>query len=135
VARKPPANLHLIKAPPEPDYPAPPRPLGEHGASLWRDIVTSYEFSDRASYETLAQACAALDRAERCRELIDEQGEMIPSRTGMRSHPLLRDELANRAFVTRALAKLGLDLEPLRSGPGRPGGGVGMSWKDLPRAD
>jgi hypothetical protein len=70
----------------------------------------------------LAQCCAARQRAERCRRIIDEQGEMIRVKDGWRSHPLLRDELQNRAFVCRALTKLGLDLEPLRAGPGRPPG-------------
>ena len=45
--------------------------------SLWTDIVAAYEFCDRGSYETLAQACASADRAERCRVQIDADGEVI----------------------------------------------------------
>ena len=81
-----------------------------------------FEWSDPGSYEVLAQLCAARQRAERCRRIIDEQGEMVRGRDGFRAHPLLREELGFRAFVVRSLAKLGLDLEPLRSGPGRPPG-------------
>jgi hypothetical protein len=33
----------------------------------------------------------------------------------VRSHPLLRDELQNRALTARLLGKLGLDLEPVHS--------------------
>jgi hypothetical protein len=33
----------------------------------------------------------------------------------VRSHPLLRDELQNRALAARLLGKLGLDLEPVAS--------------------
>ena len=43
------------------------------------------------------------------------------TKTGTRSHPLLRDELNNRALTARLIGRLGLDLEPVRS-PGRPGG-------------
>jgi phage terminase small subunit len=121
VARKPPANLVVIPKSPEPDYPEPPRHLGEHGMALWKRVVETYAFDDPGSTETLFQACAAVDRAERCREQIDRDGEMIKAKTGMRSNPLLRDELANRAFAVRALARLGMDLEPVRA-PGRPGG-------------
>ena len=39
--------------------------------------------------------------------------------------PLLKHELAARAFVVRTLARLGLDLEPVRAGPGRPPGARG----------
>ena len=104
-----------------PQLPRPPRPLGPHGLSLWTEIVRNYEFSDPASIECLFQGCSAVERAERCRQQIDEQGEMIQGKDGMRSHPLLRDELQNRAFALRALANLGLDLEPIK-GMGRPAG-------------
>jgi hypothetical protein len=90
---------------------------------LWIEVTAIFEFDDPGSYEVLAQACAARSRAERCRAIIDEQGEMVRLKGGViRANPLLRDELANRAFTVRALSKLGLDLQPIRSGPGRPGG-------------
>jgi hypothetical protein len=41
---------------------------------------------------------------------------------GVRDHPLLKHELAARSFVTRALHRLNLDVEPTRDGPGRPPG-------------
>jgi hypothetical protein len=132
MPRKPGANLKVIGATPASAMPAPPCKLGAVGMSLWTDIVRAYEFSDRASYETLAQACAAADRAERCREQIDADGEVIRMKAGPRDHPLLKHEIAARSFVVRTLARLGLDLEPVRGGPGRPGGGgVGVSWEQL----
>jgi hypothetical protein len=100
----------------------PPGKLGAVGLSLWNDITGSYEFSDRASYETLFQACAAAERAARLRDLIDEAGEVQKTRAGFRDHPALKHELACRAFVCRSLARLGLDLEPLRAAAGRPPG-------------
>jgi hypothetical protein len=116
-----PPKLVVIRPQPAQTGQAPPPNLGEVGASLWRDVVAAYEFSDRASYETLSQACAAADRAARCAEQINADGELLKTRAGPRAHPLLRDELANRAFSVRCLEKLGLDLEPVRT-MGRPGG-------------
>ena len=80
-------KLKVIAAAPASAVPAPPCKLGAVGMSLWSDITASYEFGDRASYETLAQACAAADRAERCREQIDADGEMLRTKLGVRDHP------------------------------------------------
>jgi hypothetical protein len=88
--------------------------------SLWRDVTAAYEFGDRASYEALFQAACAAERAEACRKQIDQDGELIRTKAGVREHPLLKAEIAARAFVVRTLGRLGLDLEPVRPGPGRP---------------
>jgi hypothetical protein len=122
MARRPGPHLQVIVAAPASNAPTPPGKLGEVGLSLWNDITGSYEFSDRASYETLFQACAAADRAAKLRELIDNDGEVIRTKVGLKDHPALRHEIACRSFVVRTLARLGLDLEPVRSGPGRPPG-------------
>jgi hypothetical protein len=90
--------------------------------SLWTDITAAYELNDRASSEALFQACCAADRAAACRVQIDQDGEVIKGKGGVRDHPLLKHELAARAFVVRTLGRLGLDLEPVRAGPGRPPG-------------
>lgn len=101
--------------------PEPPPALGEHGRALWTSVMSQYDIVDAGGWETLRQACCAVDRAEACRARIDQDGELITSRGLVRSHPLLRDELANRAFAVRAIQKLGLDLEPVKS-IGRPPG-------------
>jgi hypothetical protein len=134
MPRKPSAPKLVVAAPhPGLTLPEPPIKLGLVGMSLWRDVLVAYEFSDRASYETLAQACSAADRAAEMAAQIDRDGVAIRTKAGLRDHPLLKHELAARAFVVRALARLGLDLEPTRPGPGRPsGGGAGISWKALP---
>ena len=119
------ANLKVISVAPAPEAVEPPGKLGAVGMSLWLDIVASYEFGDRASYETLFQACASADRADRLRQLIDADGEIVRTKAGIKDHPALRHEIACRSFVVRTLARLGLDLEPLRGGPGRPPGGGG----------
>jgi hypothetical protein len=133
MPRKP-TNPQLAIVPPSAADPtAPPPGLDATGLKLWREVVASYEFSDAASLTILEQAARALDRAARCAAEIAKDGEMIRVRNGtLRANPLLRDELGFRAFAVRALGKLGLDLEPIRPGVGRPGGGgVGFTVEQL----
>jgi hypothetical protein len=96
--------------------------LGEHGRSLWQRVQSEYDVRDAGGIELLVQACEALDRVGRLREQIDADGEVIRARGTVRAHPALRDELAGRAFITRTLARLGLDVERVRSSVGRPPG-------------
>jgi hypothetical protein len=122
MARNSKSIVSLVGADPVRKAPPPPSHLGPIGADLWSGILRAYEFDDRGSFEMLAQACASADRAEACRKQIDSDGELIRTKAGVRDHPLLKHELAARAFVCRTLARLGLDLEPVRDGSGRPPG-------------
>jgi hypothetical protein len=104
----------------------PTRKLGRHGGQLWKNVMDEYQIEDVGGVELLVSACAALDRAEACRATIDRDGEMIRSKVGPREHPLLRHELASRAFVVKTLRTLGLNVEgSIRPGPGRPPPAVG----------
>jgi hypothetical protein len=116
------STLTVVGSAAQPKPPTPPGKLAAPGMSLWRDITAAYQFEDRASYQALYEACSAADRAEKCRVQIDADGECIRTKAGPRDHPLLKHELAARAFVVRTLGRLGLDLEPVRPGPGRPPG-------------
>jgi hypothetical protein len=107
----------------EPTTPAPPGHLDEFGMALWQEVTSTFEFADRGSIEILYQACCCRSRAERCRRIIDEVGEVVQSRTGPKPNALLRDELQNRMAAARLLGKLGMDLVELHPGPGRPPGG------------
>jgi hypothetical protein len=98
----------------------PPPHLAGAGRDLWARITALYAFDDPGSYEVLSQACFATTRADRCRAIIDDDGEMISSGKIIKAHPLMRDEVANRALACRLLQKLGLDLEPIHDRPGRP---------------
>jgi hypothetical protein len=88
---------------------------------LWRSVTGSYEFADPGSVEILAQSCQALDRAEQLAAEVARDGPTFHTARGPCSHPALKLELANRAFVASSLARLGLDLEPIKP-PGRPPG-------------
>jgi hypothetical protein len=75
----------------------------------------------------LALACQALDRAEALRREIERDGAVLRVRGTVKDHPALKHELANRAFVVRTLARLGLSFEPLRPSVGRPANCIGWS--------
>jgi hypothetical protein len=100
--------------------PAPPRRLGKHGLSLWHRVLGEYEVSDAGGLELLCLAAEAIDRAEGLRAEIERDGAFIRARGSVRDHPGLKHELSNRAFAARTLARLGLDVEPLRASGGRP---------------
>jgi hypothetical protein len=130
MSKKP--DLKLVK--PNGKGNNPPRALGRHGQSLWNRVLKEYDVADVSGRELLTLACQALDRAEALREAIDRDGELLATRTGgLREHPGIKPELANRAFIVKTLGKLGLDVEPLRAGPGRPSG-VHAGWQP-PRGD
>ena len=92
--------------------------------------MAAYAIDDEGGWELLNLACEALDRAESLRQQIQRDGEVIATRMGIRDHPALKHELANRSFVSKTLVRLGLDVEPVR-GIGRPGHGLGIAstWR------
>ena len=116
MGKKPPPKL--VKPSPV-TGPAPSRSLGNHGRSLWDRVQTEYDIQDSGGLEMLLQACAALDRAESLRLEIDRDGEVIRTRGTVKDHPGLKHELANRSFVVRTLAPLGLNFETVKP-VGRP---------------
>jgi hypothetical protein len=104
----------------------PPRTLGKTGRSLWDRVTREYRITDAGGVEILCLAAEALDRAEALREAIARDGQFLMTRHGLKDHPGLKHETANRALVSRLLGRLGLEVEPLR-GIGRPGsGGLGV---------
>jgi hypothetical protein len=98
-----------------PTIPIPPGcELGEHGAALWARVQTEFRISDVGGIELLMQCCLASDRAEALRARIDEDGETIHTKMGLKAHPCLKDEIAARSFIVRTLERLGVTLEPLK---------------------
>jgi hypothetical protein len=120
---KTPARPPLSIVSPETIDGSPPRDLGRHGRKLWDEVQAAYGIADRGGIELLAQACAALDRAEAMAAAIATDGPVIYSRTGV---PAAKDELACRAFVVRTLERLGLNVEGVKP-VGRPTGNLGWT--------
>ena len=124
MRKKPPQPPLTIIGPTTVNPHAPPATLGKTGANLWNRVMSEYGIDDAGGREILLQSCAAADRAAECAELVARDGLTVRSPTGPKDHPLLKHELAARAFVVRSLHKLGLDIEPVRA-PGRPSGSKG----------
>jgi hypothetical protein len=75
----------------------------------------------------LYQACAATDTVEELSAVIAEDGVRHVTKMGVKTHPCLKDCLAARAFIVKSLRALGLDVEAVYPGPGRPGRGIGWT--------
>jgi hypothetical protein len=101
---------------------SPPRKLGRHGMALWNAVTGEYRIDDAGGVELLTQACLASERVEALAAQIDADGEILHTRTGPRSHPGLKDEIALRAFIVRTIERLGLNFEAVRPSSGRPPG-------------
>jgi hypothetical protein len=99
--------------------PSPPRPLGEHGQSLWNRVQREYRIEDSGGIEILAQICAAVDLAEQLADVVRTEGPMLETKTTRRTHPAVRELVQTRAFVVRALTQLGLNVEAIKP-MGRP---------------
>lgn len=119
----------IVDAPPV-TPPAPPRTLGPAGQDLWARVQAEYLVADCGGIELLAQCCEAADRVQELAECIARDGKTIQTKTGLRAHPALRDELSNRAFVVTTLRRLGVTDEPV----GRMGRPPGRHWRG-PDAD
>jgi phage terminase small subunit len=97
--------------------PEAPGTLGEHGAKLWRDILTEFDVTDRARLTILEQACACYERAESLRAQIAISGEEIETGIGStKANPLIALELQARSLCARLIGKLHLSDEPKRLG-------------------
>src|SRR5262245_24316965 len=84
----------------------PLRPLGDAGLAVWKRFTREYELTGGAAVEIVQLACEAIDRAEACAAQIATDGLMISDNRGRRDNPLLKAELAARAFAARALHRL-----------------------------
>jgi hypothetical protein len=124
VAKK----LTVVSPAPAADPDPIPSQLGTYGRQLWQSIQAEFGIRDAGGIALLTLACEAQDRAQRCRLLIDEQGELLPCNGGgVKENPLLRPELANRALIARTLARLGVIDEPTAK-VGRPAKLYGSAW-------
>lgn len=121
-------NLTVVKLPTKGKQP--PRKLGPRGLALWRSVTSAYSINDIGGVEILMEACVMRDRSEQLAQEIERDGVTIRTKTGFREHPNLKLELAARAFVSRSLQKLGLNIESdsIKS-VGRPPG----SWNKTQR--
>lgn len=131
--RKAPSNQQLLSVVSPGTHgtlvPSPPRPLGEHGRSLWDRVQVEYAIRDAGGVEILAQIAAAVDLAEQLAEVIRTEGPMLQTRTTRRTHPAVRELTQVRALIMRGLKDLGLNVEALQP-VGRPPRDMGWTPPD-----
>lgn len=104
------------------DPTTPPAHLSAEAKEWWQRLTEQYEFEDH-SLLILASALEAFDRMRQAQKLIKRDGITFIDRFGQRrQHPATLVERDAKGVLLRHLKALGLDLEPLNDGPGRPGG-------------
>lgn len=98
-----------------------PGPLGTEGARLWAAVQAEYAVADVGGIELLFRACQAADAIADYDAQIRRDGAVLRLKTGaVRDHPLVKARLAERAFLTRTIQRLGLNFEVVKP-VGRPG--------------
>ena len=103
--------------------PKPPKALSVAAKRLWRGLVEEYGLDDVAAMAILTAGLEAYDRAASAKVLLDRDGPTVTDKWGQQKlHPAASVERDSRAAWMAALKQLNLDIEPLRDGPGRPGG-------------
>jgi phage terminase small subunit len=90
--------------------PAPPH-LSPEAAQWWRDAVGTYVLKPH-HLKLLRAACEAMDRMEGARVVIANEGMTVPTRNGVKAHPLLAVERDARLGLARLIRELDLDTEP-----------------------
>lgn len=97
--------------------------LSDAAKRWWRELQKEYDIDDPAGLLLLQTAMESFDRMKAAQAQIAVEGQTVLDRFDKpKPHPLLTVERDARAQLLLALKSLNLDLEPLRDGPGRPGG-------------
>ena len=92
---------------------------------MWSRMLSEYDLADEAGLMILQTALEAFDRMRGAQTAISKDGLVVRDRWGQtKPHPAASIERDARAQYLGALKQLNLDTEPLRDGPGRPGGGA-----------
>ena len=100
---------------------APPG-LGKAGRHLWGTIQREYDITDSGGVAFLVSACRSEDDICRLRTQVARDGDTVIGRYGQReAHPLLAAIRGLEQVKRQSLAKLNLDIEPLKD-VGRPRG-------------
>jgi len=100
-----------------------PEHLSREAQKWWLKLTADYDLTDPAGLLLLQTSMEAFDRMRIAQGQISQDGTAIRDRFGqIKPHPLLTAERDSRAQMLMALKALHLDIEPLRSAPGRPYG-------------
>ena len=101
----------------------PPGVLSPEARRWWRRLQAEYALSDEAGLLLLETALTALDRMRQAQASIAKDGMTTRDKFGqLKINPAVNAERDARSGMLQSLKALCLDIEPLRDGPGRPGG-------------
>ena len=104
----------------------PPEHLSKGAEEFFVSLQTDYGIYDSAGTALLTCAAECWDRVRIAREKIAVDGDYVTDRySQVRVHPAIRVEKDARQQFMAAIKALNLDLEPLKSAPGRPPGQSG----------
>ena len=89
----------------------PPKHLEKPEREIWRDLTAAYELDDAAARALLTTTLEAHQRARRCPEAVDRDGEAVKDRFAqIKPHPLLAAERDARAAFLAGMRSLNLDV-------------------------
>jgi hypothetical protein len=101
---------HLVGSAPPRNLTPPPELLAEPEQKVWTAIMRNYDFN-RGGEFLLENALLSLERARKCREIIDRDGPLLTRRDGLpKRHPLLSIEAQSRKLVQAIFKLLKIDL-------------------------
>ena len=102
--------------------PPAPKQLSAEAKGWWRKILECWDLDD-AALLILESGLEALDRMRQAQVILAKEGITIEDRFGQaKQHPATLVERDAKATLLRHVKALGIDLEPLHDGPGRPAG-------------
>lgn len=91
--------------------------LSEEARGLWKIILTAYEL-EQPALTVLQVGLEALEQLRSAEKIIQDEGQVYLDRWGQpRQHPALLNARDSRSAFLKCISSLGLDLEPLQSGP------------------
>jgi hypothetical protein len=99
-----------------------PAPNLKHDATkaLWHDVLEQKELETH-ELAIFARACLALDRAIAADEILDAEGLTVPTKNGIKSHPMCVVQRDQMNLFSKLMRQLGFKDDPLPTrGPGRP---------------
>jgi len=103
--------------------PTPPKGLQPAPRALWVRLQREYGITDGAGLTLLETAVRAYSRMGEAQRILDADGCVTRDKFGqVKSHPATQVERDSRAGLLAALKALNVDVEPVRSAPGRPPG-------------
>jgi phage terminase small subunit len=89
----------------------PPAHLTAPTGQWWVQVQQDYELEPH-HVRLLTLACEAFDRTAQAREIIDREGPVVVTDSGMKAHPAVAIERDARLAFARLVRELDLDTEP-----------------------